>query len=45
MNNPEYRKKRGKEGKKYVKKKFSWKKSAEKIERILKDHLENENQT
>jgi len=38
LNNANYRKKKGKEGKKYVKSKFSWKKSAEKIEKILTDY-------
>jgi len=36
LKNPDYCEKRGKEGRKYVKKNFSWQKSAKKIERILK---------
>lgn len=35
LNNLSYCKKRGQQGRLYIKKKFSWKKSAEKIERIL----------
>ncbi|MBD3202970.1 glycosyltransferase [Candidatus Woesearchaeota archaeon] len=39
LKNPDYCEKRGKQGRKYIEKKFSWKKSAEKIERILKHKI------
>jgi len=35
LDNPDYSKKRGEEGKKFVAEKFSWEKSAQKIEEIL----------
>jgi glycosyltransferase involved in cell wall biosynthesis len=38
INNPDYCKKRGKEGRAFVKEKFSWEKSAEKIDNILRAH-------
>jgi len=38
LNNPSYGKKRAIEGRNYIKSKYSWKISAEKIEKILKDY-------
>ncbi|MBD3202967.1 glycosyltransferase [Candidatus Woesearchaeota archaeon] len=37
LKNTDYCKKRGKQGRKYIEKKFSWKKSVDKFERILKN--------
>ncbi|MBN1502108.1 glycosyltransferase family 4 protein [Candidatus Woesearchaeota archaeon] len=39
IKNPGYRNKRGKDGREYIEKGFSWKKSAEKIEKILISNL------
>ena len=38
LNNPKYSEKRGKEGRIYIKNKYSWEKSAGNIEKILKSH-------
>lgn len=43
LEHPEYCERRGKEGQEYVRKKFSWQKSAKKIEEILKENLNEKN--